>query len=137
MIYLAAPYTHDDPNIMNQRFEKASHIAAEFSKKGFLVFSPITHGHPISKNGLPTDFEHWKKLNDKFLDVCSEVWVLTLPGHKKSRGIAYEINRAINAGKKIALVEPETRTVNYFPTPNDLDLAVTKNQCGNGEIEWR
>jgi hypothetical protein len=41
MIYLASPFTHDDPAVRQQRFEAACRAAAILISQGKTVFSPI------------------------------------------------------------------------------------------------
>ncbi len=50
-IYLATPYTDFDPAVRAARFFAVNKVAAHLMKKGFLVFSPISHTHPIVISG--------------------------------------------------------------------------------------
>ena len=48
LIYLAAPYTDPDPEVSALRAAQAAYAAAMLmSRYGFVVFSPITHGHAV------------------------------------------------------------------------------------------
>jgi hypothetical protein len=47
IIYLGSPYTHPDPKVREERFEKATRAAAHLVEKGHIVYSPITMTHPI------------------------------------------------------------------------------------------
>ncbi len=51
MIYLATPYSHDDPNIRAHRFTVANRVASKLMRDGRMVFSSISHTHPIALAG--------------------------------------------------------------------------------------
>lgn len=48
-VYLATPYTHDDEAVEEERFERVSIIAGHLMNQGYIVYSPISHNHPIAK----------------------------------------------------------------------------------------
>lgn len=91
-IYLASPYTHEDPKIMELRYEAAAEKAGELMGEGHIVYSPITHCHPIAvKCGLPRDFAYWKRHAKSFILWADELWILRIPGWSISIGIGQEI----------------------------------------------
>lgn len=47
ILYLASPYTHEDPAVMRQRWLDVSAAAAWLMAQGFVVFAPVSMGHPI------------------------------------------------------------------------------------------
>lgn len=75
---------------------------------GHVVFSPISHSHPISRytNADACTSDFWLKQDLPFLAVCDELWVLTLPGWDKSSGIKREMEDADRLGIPIYLVPP-------------------------------
>lgn len=92
LIYLASPYSHPDPAIMQARFETVCCAAAHFMGEGVHIFSPIAHSHPIALAGeLPRGFEFWESYDRKILAACSALWVLMMDGWKESKGIGAEI----------------------------------------------
>lgn len=92
LIYLASPYTSTKLETEELRFIDACLMAAKLINKGYFVFSPIVHFHPVKKYGiLKGDFKTWKKTNHCFLSLCDEFWILTLEGWKESKGIKQEI----------------------------------------------
>ena len=107
MIYLVSPYTHPDPAVREVRFQAACRQAAEMVRCGIAVFSPIVHTHPLASHGLPLDWSFWREYDRAFLEMCSEVWVLTLDGWRESQGVQAEIKLARELGKPVVLVEPE------------------------------
>ena len=95
LIYLASPYSHQDPYIRIQRFERVCAWTASLLRKGGIIFSPIAHSHPLVRYGLPEDFEFWKRFDTTILSRCQELWVLELPGWRESKGVQSEIDIAL------------------------------------------
>ena len=101
-IYLACPYTHQDKHIEAQRFWKANEKAAELLNQGHIIFSPISHSHPIHLAGqLPGDYAFWKAQAEAFVPWCDEMWIYCLPGWEESKGIKEETDLASAIGKPI------------------------------------
>ena len=106
--YLASPYTHDDPEVMEQRFHAVCRVAARMMREGELVFSPIAHTHPIAVAGeLPRGWEFWERYDRAMISHASKVVVLTLPGWTHSRGVAAEITIAKELGLAVEHLRPE------------------------------
>lgn len=92
MIYLASPYTHANPLVMERRFHLAAQASAHLMKEGLVVFSPIIHCHYLACNfNLPKDFNFWQSYNYEMLELASRLIVLTLDGWKESKGVQAEI----------------------------------------------
>ena len=101
-IYLAGPYSHPDPTVRHERFESLNAIAARIMEEGHIVFSPISHSHPIAVQcDLPKGFEFWSELDRSFVDWCDEVWIADLPGRHESAGLLEEIEYARSVGKPV------------------------------------
>jgi nucleoside 2-deoxyribosyltransferase len=104
-IYLASPYSDPDPAIEEGRFQAACRKAAEIMEAGYVVFSPIAHGHPIARNGkLPKDIDYWKETDQSFIEWADELWILMLPGWLGSKGILLETEIATRLGKPIKYI---------------------------------
>jgi hypothetical protein len=102
LVYLASPYTHPDPAVMQRRFEEICAVAARFIKRGEHIFSPIAHTHPIALAGeLPANFWYWEQYAKEMLSVCGELWVYEMDGWRESKGIALEIKIAEELGLRI------------------------------------
>jgi len=99
LVYLACPYSDPNPLVMTARFLEANEMAAKMVNAGYVVFSPISHFHPIAEAGkLPTSWEFWEKIDRAYLSVCSQIFVLRLPGWKISKGVNAEIAIAKEIG---------------------------------------
>jgi nucleoside 2-deoxyribosyltransferase len=106
-VYLACPYSHVNAEVKQTRFEAVNKIAAEFMAKGYLIFSPISHTHPIALAGaLPGHWEFWEAYDRTFIEWADELWVLKLEGWNMSKGVKAEIAIAKAAGKPVRYIEP-------------------------------
>ena len=94
-IYLATPYT-GTPEQQQSRFEAVNRVAAKLMGFGYLVFSPISHTHPIAMAGdLPKGWEYWKAYDETFIkEWCDELWVYVQDGWETSTGVTAEVKMA-------------------------------------------
>lgn len=108
MIYLATPYSHDDPAVREYRFQAANRAASKLMMSGLHVFSPISHSHPIAlAGGLPLGWGYWKEFDRKTMSICDKVVVLKLDGWKESIGVTAEIAMADALGIEVQFAIPE------------------------------
>ena len=102
MIYLATPYTHSDPSVMEARFDAACRFAGAMMARGHLVFSPIAHTHPIAvKCGLPRGWEFWDRYDREMIAACEKLVVVMMDGWRESKGVNAEIDIARSLGKPV------------------------------------
>jgi len=112
-IYLAIPYTA----LPEVSFEVANIISARLmNTHGHIVFSPISHTHPIALAGsLPTGWDYWKKFDETFIEWAEALYVVHINSHKgidyeaselvrASHGVTGEIGIANNLGKPVHIV---------------------------------
>ena len=104
MIYLATPYSHDDPKVREQRFQWAAEATSILMRRGYFILSPIAHTHPIVQYGLPKGWRFWKAYDTELIQMCVELWVLAMPGWEKSVGIRAEIQLAHALKKRVRYV---------------------------------
>ena len=99
-IYLATPYTSKDKITMVIRYEAAVEVAANLIKKGYIVFSPIVHCHPIAViYNLPRDYTFWSTYNASFiLRWAQMLYVECLEGWEESESIKFDTAIAHAAG---------------------------------------
>lgn len=111
MIYLAIPYTHRDPAVEAERFQMANKIAAELMAKGYHVFSPISHSHPIKEaGGLPGTWDFWEQYDRRILSICDAIFVICLPGWAESKGVQAEIRIALELGIEVKFLSYVNQT---------------------------
>lgn len=94
LIYLASPYSHEDPKIREQRYNNVLNITKEMLQRGFYIYSPIVHNHNIVKLiGNRTEesaWEFWEKYDISFLRKCDTLWIFMDDGWRESKGIKAE-----------------------------------------------
>lgn len=108
LTYLAAPYTHPDPAVLEQRYEAANRAAAVLMRDG-PVFSPVSHSHRIADfmdAALRLDHYFWQEQDTAVLAHCSRVVVLQMDGWQESKGIAAECAFADAIGIPVEFMHP-------------------------------
>ncbi len=110
MIYLASPYSHEDPDVREERFEAVCAVAGDLMAQNIVVFSPIAHTHPVAEHSdldcLDADF--WLKFDREFILRSDVLYVLMLDGWKESYGVNWEINFAKENNIPVGYLDPET-----------------------------
>lgn len=89
MLYLASPYSGSPAERMS-RYHQALVFTERHLLRGHQIFSPIVYGHPFA-GSVGTSAAAWQEFNAWMIDACSEMWILTLPGWKESKGVSQEI----------------------------------------------
>jgi len=109
-IYLATPYSHRDEMVRLARFHAVNRKAAELMSRGYVVFSPISHSHPIA-NYIPREYvnswEFWKAQDMPLLEWADELWVMDVTGWKESTGVTAEVARAMEMGMPVIFTRLE------------------------------
>lgn len=110
-IYLAAPYTSPDNNVMEYRYDEIISITGQIARYAVPVYSPIAHWHVVAgfKN-LPKDAAFWARQNESLMVHAEECWILTIEGWEASLGVRAEV----------AFFEERARPVRYL-TPSHPD----------------
>jgi len=109
LVYLATPYSHPDKAVRKGRYNLVTQIAAHYSKLGHIIFSPITHSHPMTTYlNMPTTWEFWKRFDFAFLKHCHTIMVVTIDGWETSVGVQAEIAFAKENNIDIIFVDPDT-----------------------------
>ena len=114
LIYLASPYSHQDKQIQERRFQAVCQQAALMMRAGNLVFSPIAHTHPIAAFGLPGDWAFWQRYDRAMLERCDELAVLQLDGWEKSVGVQAEIAIAKELNLPVRFITPKNCPDEYM-----------------------
>lgn len=107
-IYLATPYSHPSESARVHRFDIANRVAATLMAQGHVVFSPISHSHPIAAY-LPDeqllDHEFWMAQDLPFLRWADALYVYPKDAADVSRGVARDVEEAETLGKAIVYME--------------------------------
>ena len=108
LIYLASPYSKY-PKGKEQAFRETCIKAAQLMERGYYIFAPISHSHPIEDIGMPfhKDGEFWLNQDFEVLKRCDELWVYKMPGWDYSYGVEKEIKFAQQHNIPIHYIEYE------------------------------
>ncbi|MCP4410895.1 MAG: DUF1937 family protein [Gammaproteobacteria bacterium] len=102
-IYLACPYTHEQPLVMQWRHDMVCRVAGELMKKGKIVFSPIAHTHNLANlcdiHSAWDETVIWKRQDLHWVKACDEFGIVTLVDWSKSVGLKAEWAYAESIGK--------------------------------------
>lgn len=114
MIYLASPYSHPDKAVEEQRFLAVEEMTATLLAQGKHVYSPIVHCHNISRKWeLPSDAAHWIRYNFSMLRRCDILYIYTIEGWDKSKGVEMEAWFAKQCGLPSFLIDQRGVTRGY------------------------
>lgn len=107
-VYLGAPYSHPKAAVREFRFHQANVAAAKLMAQGRVVFSPISHSHPIAAyldDALLLDHEFWMRQDLGILEKAERLIVLRVEGWERSRGVTAEIAHAEQHGIPIEYMD--------------------------------
>ena len=104
LVYLAAPYAHADAEVRDVRTRHATDCSAWLMAHGISVFSPLTHGHPISEISHIDSYDGWAGVNERLLAACDAVLVLDTRLTAKSLGVRREVDLARDLGIPAQLI---------------------------------
>ena len=106
MLYLATPYAHNDPAVMEKRYHASCRAAAKLLKSGIVVINPLANTIPtIEFGGLELEHDEFLKIDLQILRRCDEVLILGLDQWEKSDGVRLEMFEAMALRKPITLIE--------------------------------
>lgn len=108
-IYLAIPYQFNP----ERSFQIANKVAAQLMSVGHVVFSPISHSHPIASNlpdELKTDSAWWMGQDLPFVEWADALYVVVIGEYgadliENSKGVQIEIAHAKKHSKPIQIIE--------------------------------
>jgi len=100
LIYIASPYSHDDPNVRVKRFMEVFKFTQKLLENGVNAFSPIVYSHQFAcmSDKLKGDWQTWKELDELMLSKCDGMVVLCIVGYRNSTGINTEVEFAYKTG---------------------------------------
>lgn len=102
--YIASPYSHPDPKVVEARIRELKEcVAYVIENFHFAVpFSPVLYTHSIQESGIVVSPpEGWYAFDFAFLRKADRLIVLELEGWETSVGVALEIAFAQSRGMQI------------------------------------
>lgn len=131
--YLASPYSDTSESIRYDRFVKVTKIGYKLTQLGLNLFCPITQSHVLEDHGfdefraadgcLKLTHEEWMRVDYAFLSRAEGLIVVMLDGWKESKGVALEIEYAIQHKIGIYMLSPgsDLKTfVDYVMEPEPI-----------------
>ena len=117
-VYLATAYSHIDERVRESRFIEVSKAAAKLMERGHIVYSPITHCHPMAVHGdLPTGWQFWRRIDETYMRHCKSLVVLPLAGWQESVGLRAERQMACELDIPILWLDPKTYEFDWDAKP--------------------
>ena len=98
-VYLATPYTDEDPAIRQARWLDVSRAAAILMSQGHLVVSPISMGHPVSAMGFPGDWEAWKNVCLRLMLIADQFVIF----HSPAKPVSWMASTGVSAERDLAI----------------------------------
>jgi hypothetical protein len=130
LTYLACPYSSDDPDVRRERFEAVNVAAGHLMQSGKLVFSPISHTHPIAEAcGLPLGWDFWQAYDRAFIEASQDLVVLLISGWRESKGVSGEIAIARELGIPVMYLEMNRRQETFhWRTEGEVEVYYGDNR---------
>ena len=114
--YLASPYTHTDPEVMERRYGAALHALHFLLSRKLWTYSPIVHCHELAKTyALPRTHDFWQTYNHAMLDSSKGLLILVIEGWNESRGIEDEIHTARKLLLPVGFLHPNPHDDSNHP----------------------
>lgn len=110
-IYLASPYSDDDPLTIHERYTSAQDALAWLTKMKVWTYSPIVHFHHMAlAHNFPKDANFWSDCNLAMLEKAYGLYILTLPRWQESKGVRQEMAWAKKLDMPITLLTQQAMT---------------------------
>jgi len=117
LIYLATPYSTPlyplsrRSELLNERYELTLEVCGNMLRRGFIVYSPIVHWHPVAvKYRFRKDHKFWSKIDNTMINLCSVVFVHPLSlglSVFNSEGVIKDISFARYLSKDVVVPCPK------------------------------
>ena len=88
--YVASPYSHPDPRVLEARVRAARIITAGMLREGIPAFSPVSYSDTLVETCGARPRSGWYEFDLHFLQHARKMIILKLPGWEESRGILIE-----------------------------------------------
>jgi hypothetical protein len=109
VIYIAAPYSHEKPYIVEARVRVIAGLVGKIMEQGQLPICPLLGSHIVAEVcSLRTDFDFWQRLDREVIRHCEQLWVLCLEGWDRSISVRAEIEWAEKCGIPVRWIDPST-----------------------------
>ena len=107
MVYVAAPFWHENEAVRNYRRRKAVEYSERLFHKGVPFYSPLLYSERFKEKKASEGY--WVEHGLRMVDVCDVMHVLCLEGWEDSGGIKGEIEKAEARGARVVYITKHTR----------------------------
>lgn len=108
LVYLAAPYTHEKPSVVESRMARLCVVDAALMQQGVMTASPLLKHFLLQHSDLPGDWNYWKDYAEVLLSKCDKMIVVTMLGWDDSVGVRAEIKLCERFGIPVEYIDPFT-----------------------------
>ena len=116
MAYLAISYTGSlgkkcPPYRKELSFLMANAVAAGLIEQGELIYSPISHSHPIHQHMVKFAHDHsfWMQYDDEMMEFCDRLYVVKVGDWECSPGVKHEIEWFLRKQRPIFMLDIDER----------------------------
>lgn len=118
LIYLAAPYSDPDPEVVKDRMTRFYATHAMLLARGDITVSPLLNHEVVGRHQIKGEWAFWQRYSETLLGRCDEMWIVTLPGWEASPGVQGEIAFAKSRAIPIRHIDEAPRPA-YRLEPDD------------------
>ena len=110
--YIAAPYSHKDKNVIEQRMQTLLKADADLTVRlRKITVTPLSKHFILPFDNIPGDWGYWEQYSKHLLNQCKEMIIIGIPGWDTSTGVAGEIEYACKLGIPVYLYNIETKEI--------------------------
>ena len=116
MIFLSAPYTHDNKVVVQERMKTIEEIIINLILLKIDAISVLQYGHTLVEKypNLPINWDYWKDYCFSFIDRSDIFCVIMLDGWQESVGVKEELEYAKSKNIKIIYFDPKLNDFTYI-----------------------
>lgn len=108
MIYIAAPYGHEDRAVIEVRMELFYRLDAQLSRAGEHTISPLHKVEMCKRSEMPDNWVFWENYSYDLLSRCDKLVVMMMDGWVESPGVQAEIKYSVEHGIPVEYIDMET-----------------------------
>jgi hypothetical protein len=114
LAYIAAPYGHQDPEVIEARMDNMGDFFSLLMSLGIHAVSPLMNHPYLGRRQTPGTYEYWGPYSINLLRRCDALIVVMLDGWKVSTGVQDEIKHAMEFGKPIFVCDVDGRRFQFY-----------------------
>lgn len=107
LAYIAAPYSHPDPEVVEGRMDEFANIISLLMAMEIHAVSPLMNHPYLGRRRTPGTYDYWGPYSINLLRRCDAVIVIMLDGWIESVGVQDEIKHAKEFKKPVFVCRPD------------------------------